>query len=109
MKFLKGLLLSLLTAPVIVYSIYGTEGVHLPLFLATLSAVGIGFIDPEKGWLLAIVQAILLLVGVLVLTGMVTGRERSHPDIELQSLYGAVGLTFAGSFIGAYMKRALDS
>lgn len=37
------------------------------------------------------------------------GRSGDVPDIELHSLVGAVGLTFAGSFIGAFIKRAFDS
>lgn len=97
---LAAVLMGALTAVII----HDTSGVHFPLLAAVAAGIILGVIDPKKGWIAALVQSVVLVIGVLVV-----GRSGDVPDIELHSLVGAVGLTFAGSFIGAFIKRAFDS
>jgi uncharacterized membrane protein YgdD (TMEM256/DUF423 family) len=101
---ISGLVSAVVLGAFTVYLIRGTEGVHLPLLSGGLAGILIGFLSPQRGWIPALLQAIVLGIGVLVFSGSSPVRE-----IELHSLIGAVGLTFAGSFIGAFVKRAFDS
>lgn len=103
----RKIVIVLFSVPLIIFSIYKAEGVHLPLLLATITAIGIGFIEPKKGWLLALVQAITLAIGgYYSLTLLMEDTEIS--ELQIQCLIGVVGITFVGSFIGAFIKRALD-
>ena len=85
-------------------SIPGASGVHIPLLLAAGAGIALGLIDPKKGWIAGFIQSAVLLIGVLVI-----GRNGPIPEVENHSLIGAIGLTFVGSFIGAFIKRAFDS
>jgi hypothetical protein len=78
--------------------------IHWPYLTATASAAAIGFAEPRKGWVLALLQAVLLWAGYRWVAGpAASGVDR---QVELFSLYGAIGLTFVGSFIGSILKRA---
>lgn len=86
------------------FLVRGAEGVHAPLLAAAVSGILIGFIDPRKGWIAALVQSVVLAAAAWGMRG-----DTPAPEVETYSLFGAVGLTFIGSFIGAFIKRALDS
>lgn len=89
---------------IIVFLSRGAEGVHIPLLSAVTSGIILGLIEPRKGWIAAIVQSIVLVLGV-----MWVGRTEDVPEMETYVLIGSVALTFAGSYIGAFMKRAWES
>ncbi|MCF2444071.1 hypothetical protein L0657_08895 [Dyadobacter sp. CY345] len=99
--------LVLITSAILVLSIKDAESIHLPYLLAAVSAISIGFFEPVRGWILAISQCVLLLVGYFVFTDI----PESSGKLELEnfSLYGSCILTFAGSFIGGFFKRALNA
>ncbi|WP_229310811.1 hypothetical protein [Larkinella arboricola] len=82
-----------------------TDVVHWPYLLAAISAAAIGFAQPRKGWLLAILQAAILLIGYFFFAS--APRNGGDRELELFSLYGSIGLTFVGSFVGGILKRAL--
>ncbi len=100
-------ILILATSVILVLSIKDAEGIHLPYLLAAVSSISIGFVEPVRGWILAISQCVLLLVGYFVFTDI----PESSGKVELEnfSLYGSCILTFAGSFIGAFFKKALKA
>lgn len=102
--YLTGAVAAVVLGAVTAWLIHGTTGVHIPLLAAAVAGIIIGLIDPRRGWIPALIQSVVLVAGVLV-----TGRSAPVPEIEYHSLIGAVGLTFAGSFIGAFVKRAFDS
>ncbi|GAB3756085.1 tetratricopeptide repeat protein [Spirosoma pomorum] len=77
--------------------------IHWPYLWAASSAMGIGFLEPRKGWSLAILQTFVLLIGYYVVLG---GSEVTiHRDVQLFSLFGSIGLTFVGSFIGSMLRK----
>lgn len=96
----------ILTSALLVYVIKNAESVHLPYLVAVFSAISIGFAEPYKGWLLAIMQCILLLAGYFLLTAL--PEDQARRELENFSLYGSMILTFAASFLGGFLKRALN-
>ncbi|MEZ0486516.1 tetratricopeptide repeat protein [Fibrella aquatica] len=90
-------------ALLLLFFIKQVSGIHGPFLQAAFSAGAIGFAEPRKGWILAILQSVILLVGYYV----VVGPAESSVDREMETfgIYGAVALTFIGSFMGGYLKR----
>ncbi|WP_439558685.1 hypothetical protein [Dyadobacter sp.] len=104
-RFIASTLLVLATSSIIVYVIEDAEGIHLPYLVAVFSAISIGFAEPYRGWTLAILQCVLIYLGYQFFTTSPEGNALK--ELHNFSLYGSMILTFAGSFLGAFMKRAL--
>lgn len=96
----------IMTSALLVYVIKNAESIHLPYLVAVFSAISIGFAEPYKGWLLAIMQCILLMSGYFLFTTLPDDQARQ--ELENFSLYGSMILTFAASFLGGFLKRALN-
>ncbi|QKZ15336.1 hypothetical protein [Spirosoma sp. KUDC1026] len=106
---LFSLIITVFTSAVILYVIKTTERnhlLHLSYFVASMAASLLGVIEPRKGWLLAIAQVILLLVGYYLISPAAT--ESGRIEIEHFGLYGAIILTFIVSLLGGFVKRALS-
>ncbi|MGG7664941.1 tetratricopeptide repeat protein [Dyadobacter sp. BHUBP1] len=95
-----------MTSVLLVYVIKNAESIHLPYLVAVFAAISIGFVEPYRGWLLAVMQCILLVAGYFLLTSRPDDRARQ--ELENFSLYGSMILTFAASFLGGFLKRALN-
>ena len=78
--------------------------IHWPYLLAAFSAGAIGFAEPRKGWLLASWQVTLLAIGYWLVVG--PAQSGVARELEAFCLYGSIGLTFVGSFLGSILKRA---
>lgn len=97
-------LLVVVNAAVLLLIIKNSPVIHWPYLLASFSAGAIGFAEPRKGWVLAIGQAMLIWVGYRYVIGSSTSSV--DREVELFSLYGSMGLTFVGSFLGGIVKRS---
>ncbi|MCF0070063.1 hypothetical protein LZD49_06240 [Dyadobacter sp. CY261] len=95
-----------MTSALLIYVVKSAESIHLPYLVAVFAAISIGFVEPYKGWLLAIMQCTFMLTGYFLLTTLPTDGARQ--ELENFSLYGAMILTFAASFLGGFLKRALN-
>jgi tetratricopeptide (TPR) repeat protein len=104
-RFLSHVLLILVNSGILLVVIKKATVVHLPYLLAAVAAATIGFLEPKKGWLLAIVQALTLWISYMFFTTI--PETSGKRELELFSLYGSIGLTFIGSFIGGVLKRQL--
>lgn len=103
-SLLKHAVLTIGNTVLLVFIIKESPVVHWPFLVATSSAAAIGFAEPRKGWALALLQATLLWVGYQFVAG--PSASSVDREVELFSLYGAIGLTFVGSFLGSVLKRA---
>lgn len=99
--------LTLVNALLLLYIIKHSPVIHWPYLLAAFSAGAIGFAEPRKGWVLAIFQVVLIWVGYTYVVG--PAESSVDREVESFSLYGAMGLTFVGSFLGSILKRAQAS
>lgn len=78
--------------------------IHWPYLTAAILGASIGFLEPRKGWVLALQQVLLLWLGYTFIAGPATsGTQR---EVEAFSLYGSIGLTFVGSLLGSVIRRA---
>lgn len=103
-SLLKHAVLTTFNAVLLIVIIKETSVVHWPYLTATASAAAIGFAEPRKGWVLALLQVALLLIGYYGVAGPATSKV--DLEVELFCLYGTIGLTFVGSFMGSILKRA---
>jgi tetratricopeptide (TPR) repeat protein len=104
-KFISHVVLILFNSIILLIVIQHATGIHLPYLLAAVAAAIIGFIEPKRGWILAILQALTLWIGyTFFTTPPLTSGAR---DLGLFGLYGSIALTFIGSFTGGVLKRQL--
>ncbi|MBO0931534.1 tetratricopeptide repeat protein [Fibrella aquatilis] len=97
-------LFTTLNALILLILIKRSPVIHWPYLLAAFSAGAIGFAEPRKGWLLAVWQVVLLLTGYWLVVG--PSASSVARELEAFCLYGAIGLTFVGSFLGSVLKRS---
>lgn len=95
----------LLNSVLLLFVVKQSPEIHWPYLMAASSAAAIGFAEPRKGWSLAILQAVILWLGYTLFTDKPTNGGQI--DLENFNLYGSMGLTFVGSFIGGILKRAM--
>lgn len=105
-KLAINMIMIVLTSALLVYVIKNAESIHMPYLVAVFAAISIGFAEPYRGWLLAIMQCILMLAGYFLLTDL--PKDNARQELENFSLYGSMILTFAASFLGGFLKRALN-
>ena len=103
-SLLTNALFTLANALLLLFIIKQSPVIHWPYLLAAFSAGAIGFAEPRKGWVLALLQASLIWVGYSYVVG--PSESSVNREVELFSLYGAMGLTFVGSLLGSILKRA---
>jgi tetratricopeptide (TPR) repeat protein len=105
-RLIASMVMVVFTSVLIVSVVRNAESVHLPYLVAVFSSISIGFAEPRKGWLLAIVQSVLILSGYLLFVK--TPDKSGQRELENFALYGSIVLTFAASFLGGFLKRALN-
>ena len=98
---------TVLSGMILLYLIKKSPVIHWPYLWAATSGVGLGFLEPRKGWALALLQASLLLLGYYVLVG--PDPVSTHREVELFSLYGSVSLTLVGGLIGSVLRKAYSA
>jgi hypothetical protein len=70
-----------------------------------LFSIGLGWLQPRRGWILALVQILTIFSSyALVVSTNTIGIE--HPDVAEFVAYLAPVPTLAGSFMGGFLKRA---
>ena len=104
-RFVANSLLVLCTSAILIIVIKDAESIHLPYLMAAFSAIAIGYAEPVRGWLLAILQCLIIVTGYLIFTEIPeNGAKR---ELEIFSLCGSLILIFAGSFLGSFFKKAI--
>ncbi len=105
-RLLLNLGLTLLSSGLISVCIKIAPSIHLPYFVTPALAAGLGFLEPRRGWLLAVAQAATIWLGYMLIAPAPVDNRDS--EVEAFGVYGSIILTFVGSFIGGLLKRSLD-
>lgn len=103
-RFGLNALLMLLATGLIVAVIYGSEIPHLGLFITLVVSFVGGWLEPRRGWLLALGQVVIV-VGFYWLNE--SGRWLTPADAESALFVSHVSIftTLVGSFLGGFVKR----
>ena len=105
-QLLLNLGLTVVSGILILVCIKIAPSIHLPYFMTPALAAGLGFLEPRRGWLLAVTQVAIIWLGYMLIAPAPVDHRDS--EVEAFGLYGSMILTFVGSFIGGLLKRALD-
>lgn len=100
-------LLVLVTSALVILTIKKASSIHLPYLTAVFCSVAIGFAEPRRGWILAILQCLILFFGTTFLLEKPASQGRL--ELEYFSMFGAIALTFMTSFLGSFLKKAIVS
>lgn len=105
-RFLLHMALLLLSSLLLLLIIKRSPVILFPYLAAAITSAGIGFLEPRKGWALALLQASILWIGYTFFTD--PPQNNAMQELQSFGLYGAIGLTFVGSFIGGLLQRQLQ-
>ncbi len=106
-QFIRNSIVSILFAVVILVITLYSESVHIPFLINMILSFLIGILEPKKGWILAIIQGVIVMAGyVLVMQFKVIHAVR--PDLALFTTYFALPIAFTGSYLGGFLKRAIS-
>ncbi|TDB63492.1 hypothetical protein [Arundinibacter roseus] len=104
-SLMRQLPLAVISGLVIAASGFFSTSVHIPFLINILCSAGLGWLQPQKGWLLALVQLGAIIGGYfLIHAGELLPTDQ--PDVARFAMYLAAIPTFAGSFMGGFLKRA---
>jgi len=93
------------SAVVVACCFYGPS-VHLPFLMGILTGILLGWLQPYKGWILAIGQ-ILLVAIFYFLVHQLQLLKSFDPDATRFTALLQFMPVFVGSYIGGFFKRAL--
>ncbi len=98
--FLLHMVLSAATGCLVYWMAMRGYGIHVPYLVAVLSGVGMGWLQPRKGWLLTLLQVLILGLGFALLAD-----ETTRTDLAKFSVFGSIGLVLVGGLLGGVLKR----
>ncbi|AEI48560.1 hypothetical protein [Runella slithyformis] len=98
-------LLTIFIGTVLALSCFYGPTVHLPFLIGVLSGIGVGVLQPRKGWILAI-ELTMLVVGLYFLISDLRLISPFDADATRFTAFLQFIPIFAGSYLGAYIKRA---
>jgi hypothetical protein len=105
-KFFINSLITFGLSALILVCCYTGPTVHLPFLTAMLGALYIGFLEPKRGWALAIIMTLLVLAGGFLMKSMFALTVAQAERTQFVA-YLAFFPVFTGSFLGGFVKRAL--
>lgn len=104
-KFLRHIAISLTVTALVVYIIYHSigSGAYLMMSALAISSFLIGYLEPHRGWMLALMQvAILLSVYFLKLLTPVSA------DMALFGTFAGCGISLIFSFVAGRLARLFE-
>ena len=99
------LLLAALSGLILLFVIGQSESIHISFLAIVLLSAGLGVLQPRKGWMLALVQIGVILIGYFLLKN---NQSLMPSKVAEFCTYVSPFPTLVGSFMGAFIKRALS-
>jgi hypothetical protein len=87
---------------------FKSQTVHLPFLINVLLSLGLGWLQPRKGWVLALLQTLTIGV-VYTLFSNSDLMVATNPDTARFTTYVAAFPTLTGAFMGAMLARAIKT
>ena len=104
-SLLRQLPLALLSGVALALLNFKSETVHVPFLLNVVFSFGLGWLQPQRGWVLASLQVLTVVLLYLLLI-QTEWLLPTRADIARFTTYLAIFPTLAGSFMGAFLRRA---
>jgi hypothetical protein len=103
--FTRDALITVFTSAIIAVSCFYGPSVHVPFLVGMVAAVGLGWLQPRKGWLLAIEQIVLTAIFYFFIEKL---KLLSPFDADATQFSALLQFfpTFTGSFLGGFIRRA---
>ncbi|CAH0996247.1 hypothetical protein EMA8858_02378 [Emticicia aquatica] len=104
-KFLRHILISLTVSSLVVYIVYHSigTGAYIMMSALALSSFLIGYLEPRRGWILALMQVVILLsVHFLKLIKPVSA------DMALFGTFAGCGISLVFSFVAGRLARLFE-
>lgn len=104
-KFLRHIAISLAVSSLVIYIIYHSigTGAYIMMSALALSSFFIGYLEPRRGWILALLQVIILLsVHFLKLIKPVSA------DMALFGTFAGCGISLVFSFVAGRLARLFE-
>lgn len=98
------LLITVLTSMVVVITCFYGPSVHLPFLVGMITALGLGWLQPNKGWILAIAQIVLTAIFYFLIAQSQWLTPFNAEATRFTALLQFFPV-FTGSFLGAYIRR----
>ncbi|MEZ4900716.1 MAG: hypothetical protein R2822_02630 [Spirosomataceae bacterium] len=102
--FVRNVFITVITSVIVAIVCFHGPTVHLPFLVGLVVAIFLGWLQPHKGWLLAIIQIVLtaafyfLIAELHLLTPFNAEATRFTALLQFFPV-------FTGSFLGAYIRR----
>ncbi|WP_428654948.1 hypothetical protein [Runella sp.] len=98
-------LLTVATSAFLAWSCFYGPTIHLPFLVGVLSGISLGFLQPRKGWILAIEQVALTILFYFLINNF---QLISPFDADATQFTAFLQFfpVFAGSYLGGFVKRA---
>jgi hypothetical protein len=103
-NILRDLLITVISSVVVVVACFYGSTVHLPFLVGIITAIGLGWLQPQKGWILAIEQTVLVVVFYFLFERFQLLTPINADTTRFTALL-QFGPAFIGSFMGGYFKR----
>jgi hypothetical protein len=105
LNFLRNIAITLAVSCLVVYVIYHSigSGAYLAMSALALSAFLMGYLEPHRGWILALLQVFILLsVHFLQLFKPVSA------DLAMFATFAGSGISLVFSFVAGRLKRLFE-
>ncbi|PWJ57658.1 hypothetical protein CLV98_106130 [Dyadobacter jejuensis] len=85
-----------------------SEGIHLPFMINLVLSISLGWLEPRKGWILALAMGASTLISFFILTSTeILLPQRG--DIARFAVYLGCSLPLVGSYMGGFFNRAIKN
>jgi hypothetical protein len=101
LKFGQNILLSIILSVCLVSIIYFSKSIYISLLFIVLFSLFYGLLEPKKGWVLALIQISLLILGywVLNLSGFVAIKPDEAVFVTHVSFFPSLAASFLTGFL----------
>lgn len=104
-KMIRNTIFTLIATIIIVVVNLHSDVVHWPLFVILLSALSLGYLQPQKGWISAIQLTAGIFAGFFI--AQLLGVSAKFPNINQFSTYISPLPCLFGGFMGSFFNKTI--
>lgn len=86
-----------------VFAIFSTQIIYIPVFFTVLFSFSYGIWEPEKGWILSLIQTGII-IGMYWLN-ISLNIKPTNPDMVIFATHITIFPSFVAAFLGSFIKR----